>query len=90
MPGPVVDAHFHLSHASASVVGGATLLQNSLVPGAVVPTRGSYQSINSTNRPFVEATEEYGFSSHLTYDFGNGVTFNSQFFKIDPFSIRSK
>ena len=22
--------------------------------------------------------------------FGNGVTFNSQFFKIDPFSIRSK
>lgn len=60
-----------------SVVGGATLLQNTLVPGAVVPTRGSYKSINSPNRPFVESTEEYGFSSHLTYDFGNDITFKN-------------
>jgi outer membrane receptor protein involved in Fe transport len=53
------------------IVGAATTIQNSLVPGAVIPSSPTlYQSINSTNRPITEITEDTGFSSHLTIDFG--------------------
>ncbi|KAF0179900.1 MAG: TonB-dependent receptor [Alphaproteobacteria bacterium] len=60
------------------IIGGASLLQNSLVPGFTIPSDPTqYNSINSPNRPFVEQTEDTGFASHLTIDLGNDVTFKN-------------
>lgn len=59
------------------VIGGASLLQTSLVPGAVIPTDPTdYKSLSTASRPQVETTEDSGFSSHLTIDLG-GVTFKN-------------
>ncbi len=63
--------------APYSIVGGATALQNSLVPGTVVPLPANrLLSINTPSRPFVEETEDTGFASYLTIDFG-GATFKN-------------
>jgi iron complex outermembrane recepter protein len=60
------------------VIGGASLLQTSLTPGFTIPSDPTqYNSINSPNRPFVETTEDTGFSSHLTVDLGNDITFKN-------------
>ncbi len=60
------------------IIGGASLLQNSLVPGFTIPNDPTrYNSINSPNRPFIEQTEDTGFASHLIIDLGNDVTFKN-------------
>lgn len=60
------------------VIGGASLLQNSLVPGFSIPSVPTQmKSINSPNRPFIERTEDTGIASHLTIDIGNDVTFKN-------------
>ncbi|MDX2235014.1 MAG: TonB-dependent receptor [Hyphomonadaceae bacterium] len=64
--------------APYDIIGAATLGQTSLVPGAVIPRpASSLKSINTPSRPFVEETEDLGFSSHLTIDFGNDITFKN-------------
>jgi outer membrane receptor protein involved in Fe transport len=60
------------------IAGGATLLQNSLVPGSVIQLdQSQYQSNNTPGRPFVEQTEDIGYSSHLIIDLSDSVTFKN-------------
>ena len=60
------------------IAGGATLLQTSLVPGAVVPSDPKqYRAISTPGRPLAENTKDLGFSSHLTIDLGDDITFKS-------------
>jgi outer membrane receptor protein involved in Fe transport len=60
------------------IVGGASLLQTSLVPGAVIPSDPTQlRSLSTPSRPGLETTEDTGFASHLSIDFGSGVTFKN-------------
>ncbi|MBI1251730.1 MAG: TonB-dependent receptor [Alphaproteobacteria bacterium] len=61
-----------------NIVGLATVVQNSLVPGAVIPASPElYQSINTPSRPFIEQTEDIGYSSHLEIDLPGDITFKN-------------
>lgn len=60
------------------IAGGATALQNSLVPGAVVPLDPKkYQSVSTPGRPFIEKTKDLGFSSHLRIDLTDDIAFRT-------------
>lgn len=60
------------------IVGGATALQTSLVPGVVVPLDPTrYESISTPGRPFTENTQDFGISSHLNIDVNDDITFKS-------------
>ncbi|MFN8050732.1 MAG: ABC transporter substrate-binding protein [Acidimicrobiales bacterium] len=48
------------------------------------------QKWQQAERSVLEAANVVPMDQPTNYWFGNGVTFNSQYFKIDPFSIRSK
>lgn len=71
------------------IAGGATRLQASLVPGAVIPLdRTKYQSIGTPGSPFAEKTKDFGVSSHLKVDLSDSVTFKTIFAhrKFDAFN----
>ena len=67
----------HCCQAVYSRVGGATLLMNSFVPGAVSPLAPTYKSIGSPNRPFVENTDDLGLASYLTVELPHDITFKN-------------
>ncbi|MBD3759249.1 TonB-dependent receptor [Rhizorhabdus sp.] len=67
----------HCCQAVYGRVGGATLLMNSLVPGAVSPIAPTYLSIGTPSRPFVEKTDDTGFASYLTIELPNDITFKN-------------
>ncbi len=63
--------------ADYRIVGAATALQTSLAPGAVIPLNTKYRSISTPGRPYIENTDDLGFSSHLKIDLTDDITFKS-------------
>ena len=59
------------------IVGAATVLQTSLVPGAVVPLGQRDRSISTPGRPYADNTKDFGVSSHLAIKLGDDITFKT-------------